>query len=91
MKWADLTDALFCRAYGHFFAITKPAFRNDVVKWSVMDEDGNYVDKGGTVTITAAKAKCKALFQELKANDKSIYIKNNGKLTRKKYERIEVG
>lgn len=91
MKWADLTDALFCRAYGHFFAIRKPAFRNDVVRWSVMDEDGSYIDEGGTVTITAAKAKCKVIYQQLKAHDKSIYIKNNGKLTRKKYERIYMG
>lgn len=91
MKWADLTDALFCKAYGHFFAIHKPAFRNDIVKWSCMDGDGNYVDQGGTVTITAAKAKCKALYQQLKLTDKSIYVKSNGKFTRKKYERIKVG
>lgn len=85
MKWVDLTDALFCQAFGHFFAIIKPAFRNDVVKWSCMNADNVIVAEGGTVSITAAKSYCKEIYAQIKAADNAIYVKKNGKLTRRRY------
>ena len=91
MNWVDLTDMLFCKAFGHFFAIKKPAFRNDVVKWSCVDSEGIILDEGGTVTISTAKSLCKEIYKKLKTEDKSIYVKPSGRLTRKKYARINVG
>lgn len=88
MIWVDLTDMLFCRAYGHLFSIKKPEYRNDIVVWKCIAENNEIVAEGKTVKLTTAKNACKEVFKQLKANDKNIYInKTTGKLTRKRYAR----
>ena len=66
MKWVNLTDMLFCKAYGHLFVIRKAAFRNDNVHWSCIDNDKNIIAEGNTVKLTDAKGFCKGVYLELK-------------------------
>ena len=83
MNWVDLTDMLFCRAYGHLFSIKKPAYRNDVVEWKCIAEDKEIIAEGKTVKLAAAKDACKEVYRQLKANDTNIYYNvNSGKLKR---------
>lgn len=85
MIWTDMTDALFCRAFGHLFIINKPKYRNDIVEWRCIDGESNIINEGKTVLMSTAKSLCQGVYKELKANDKSIYVKANGKLTRRRY------
>lgn len=85
MKWVDLTDMLFCKAYGHLFSIKKPEFRNDIIEWHCIDEENNILATGKTLSLLTAKAMCKDVYKQIKANDKNVYVKPNNKLTRKRY------
>jgi hypothetical protein len=88
MKWTEFSDYSFCRAYGHLFAIRKPEYRNDIIEWFCKKlDDDTIIAEGKTLKITVAKNACKDVFKQLKAADKSIYVKPNNKLTRKRYAR----
>lgn len=80
MKWIDLTDALFCRAFEHIFIIEKPRYRNDVVEWRCQDAENNVVAEGRSIRLTAAKDQCNDFYKKLKAERKGVFIKKNGKL-----------
>jgi len=85
MIWTDLTDTLFYRAYEHIFMIQKPRFRNDVVEWSCFHkETQDLFAAGKSIRVTAAKAACKAVHKQLKADaKKAVRAKPNGKLVYK--------
>jgi pantothenate kinase len=85
MNWVDLTDMLFCRAYGHLFTIKKPKYRNDIVEWRCIDSDDNVIAEGKTVLVSTAKNLCKDVYKQVKSADQSIYVKSNGKLTKSRY------
>lgn len=80
MKWVDLTDMLFMRAFDHLFTINKPEYRNDIVQWRCIDKDRNVVAEGKTVKITVAKSACKVYYDQLKQKHKTIRVTKSGKL-----------
>lgn len=87
MKWVDLTDALFCRAFEHTFVIYKQP-RMGVKDWAVIAHDGNrVVAEGTTATMTKAKSHCKIFYDTLRKQFKEnnvLYRKSTGKLVKRK-------
>lgn len=85
MKWVNMTDVLFCRLNDHLFMINRER-RMGSYDWSVF-KDKTIVFEGTAPNIGAAKTICKELFKKIKDEDKNIYVKANGKLTRRRYTR----
>jgi hypothetical protein len=56
-----------------------------MVEWHCFDAENNIVAGGKTLKLQTARDMCKDLYKQLKASDKSIYVKPNNKLTRKRY------
>lgn len=84
MKWVDLTDALFCRAFDHLFMIEKEP-KIGVHEWRVI-KDGQVIFSGCNRYVGAAKKSCKAIYDTLKANRpiQIMYDTESGKLRKKR-------
>lgn len=83
MIWTDLTDALFCNAFGHLFVIHKEP-KLGVITWAVIDQEtSKVVHEGTTYKVGQAKALMKTLYKDLKASN-VFYRKKNNKLVRRK-------
>lgn len=87
MKWTEFTDTACCHAFEHFFFIKKPEYRNDIIEWYVKVDDA-IIAEGKTTKIGVAKNACKEIYEQLKQDDKNIYVKSNNKLTRKCYGKV---
>lgn len=85
MKWVDMTDALFCRLNDHLFMISRER-KMGSYDWSVF-KDHDIVFEGTAPNIGAAKTVCKEIFKKIRAEDTNVYVKANGKLTRRRYTR----
>ena len=84
MKWIDLTDALFCRAFDHLFVIEKIP-NLGAHDWRVL-KDGDVVFSGCNRYVGAAKSSCKEIYKTLKANQPTqiVYNTKTNKLKRKR-------
>lgn len=79
MKWVNMTDALFFRAFDYTFMITKERSLG-CHDWFVF-KDEQVVHKGSSAKLGAAKLLCKDLYKQYKAENKTVKVKANGKLT----------
>lgn len=66
MKWVNLTDALFCRAFDHIFMVTTER-KMGAHDWAVY-RDGKAVFEGTTAKLSQAKSHCHTIYKQLKAN-----------------------
>lgn len=84
MKWVDLTDALFCKAFDHLFMIDKTP-KIGVHDWRVI-KDGQVVFSGCSRYVGAAKSSCKEIYNTLRANQpiQILYNTETGKLRKKR-------
>ena len=84
MQWINLTDILVGKALGYIFVVHRER-RLGSFDWYIT-KDGATTHEGTCPSIGKAKAACLAVLKTLK-QDGNIYVKANGKLTRKKYAR----
>ena len=64
MKWVNLTDMIFCRAYDHLFVVHKDHYTNT---WKVIHTPTqSVIGEGNTGHIGKAKLKCKEHYDVIK-------------------------
>lgn len=80
MKWIDMTDALFCRAFDHLFMIDKTP-KLGAHDWYVF-KDSNVIFQGTTRYVGAAKSICKEIYKDIKAAQPKVlkYNTKTGKI-----------